>query len=87
MSEKGESYVIRNCPFCDEEVDEGHFVVHHQVVYPPGKMVLLLALTCLHSLPSERREDWEPYTFFVTERVEPVCPDYRPRSPEDPVWN
>ena len=87
MSNRRGTYIIRNCPFCEEEVNESHFIVHHQVIYPPGKMVLLLALTCVHALPADRRDTWEPYTFYVTERVEPLCPGYEPRDEKDPAWN
>lgn len=87
MSNKREAYTIRHCPFCDEEVGESHFIVHHQVVCPPGKTVLLLALTCVHTLPADHRNDWEPYTFYVTERVELLCTDDPPRDLQNPVWN
>lgn len=87
MKNKHETYIIRNCPFCDEEIDESHFIVHHQLIHPPGRMVLLLALTCVHALPADRQETWEPYTFYVTERVEPICPGYKPRDAHDSTWN
>ena len=87
MSTECESYAIRNCPFCDEEVNESHFIVHHQLVYPPGRMVLLLALTCVHALPAERQDSWEPYTLYVTERVETTCPGYETKDENDSLWN
>lgn len=65
---RGEQLV--NCPFCDEGPREpGHYVVGKLMMERPGGLVVQLALTCLYALPDERRDRWEPWTFFLTEQV------------------
>jgi hypothetical protein len=65
---RGEQLI--NCPFCDEDPREpGHFVVGKLIMERPAGLVVQLALTCLHALPDERRDRWDPWTFFLTEQV------------------
>jgi hypothetical protein len=69
MDDPGGEQLI-NCPFCDEDPREpGHFVVGKWLMERPDGLVVQLALTCLHALPDERRDRWEPWTFFLAEQL------------------
>lgn len=65
---RGEQLI--NCPFCENDPREpDHYVVGKLLMERPDGIVVQLAMTCVHALPAERHDRWEPWTFFLVESL------------------